>query len=173
MATPDPTPKMVALFERQTAEHIQRVRRCLLIMAEATEHGDELRARAEVHDASKYDPEERIPYIWMTEYHRCRRKGKPIAYPHGMESRLRTAIEHHATTNRHHPDSHADPNDMTEVDLIEMVCDWTAMAQEFDQAGGSARKWADMTIGRRVHFNEEKRRFIYEMIDLLDAKLNA
>ncbi len=58
-----------------------------------------------------------------------------------MEDSVRSAIEHHVTTNRHHPDFHADPNDMSDVDLIEMVCDWTAMAQEFEQDGGSARGW--------------------------------
>lgn len=45
------------------------------------------------------------------------------------------------------------------------------MAQEFDQNGGSARGWADQTIGNRVPFNDDKRQFIYEMIDLLDSKL--
>ena len=44
---------------------------------------------------------------------------------------------------------------MSEVDLIEMVCDWTAMAQEFDQDNGSARGWADKTIGSRISFNGE------------------
>jgi hypothetical protein len=62
---------------------------------------------------------------------------------------------------------------MSDVDLIEMVCDWTAMSQEFNQDGGSARGWADKTIGHRVAFNADKRRFIYEVIDLLDQQLEA
>ncbi len=90
-----------------------------------------------------------------------------------MLARVQAAIDHHMSVNRHHPDFHADPNDMSDVDLIEMVCDWTAMSQEFDQNGGSARAWADKTIGTRIHFNEEKRRFVYDMIELLDAKLTA
>ena len=48
-----------------------------------------------------------------------------------------------------------------------------AQSQEFGQDGGSARGWADKTIGSRVYFNDDKRRFIYEMIDLLDSKLGA
>jgi hypothetical protein len=40
-------------------------------------------------------------------------------------------INHHVTTTRQHPEFHANPNDMTDVDLIEMVYNWTAMAQEF------------------------------------------
>ena len=134
-----PTHEMVAFYERRTEGHIERVRRCLTVMASATEYADELNERARLHDASKYGPEERIPYIWLTEFHRCRRAGEPFTYPDGMEERVRAAIEHHMAVNRHHPDFHADPNDMSDVDLIEMVCDWTAMSQEFDQDGGSAR----------------------------------
>lgn len=86
---------------------------------------------------------------------------------------MKKAIHHHVTSNRHHPDSHANPNDMSDVDLIEMVCDWTAMAQEFGQDGGSARGWADKTVGKRVAFNEEKRRFIYRVIEELDKQIAA
>lgn len=164
---------MVAFYERRTKEHIDRVRRCLSVLAAVTEYADELNERAKVHDASKFSPEERIPYIWLTEFHRCRRSGEPFEYPDGMEDQVRAAIDHHMSTNRHHPDFHADPNDMSDVDLIEMVCDWTAMSQEFDQDGGSARGWADKTVGSRVKFNQEKSRFIYAMVDLLDSELST
>lgn len=172
MTTSEPTPEMVAFFERRTNEHIARVRRCLAIMVTMTRYGDELSERAMRHDASKFGPEERTPYIWLTEFHRCRRNGETFEYPKGMEDRVRTAIHHHMTTNRHHPDFHADPNDMTDVDLIEMVCDWTAMSQEFVQDGGSARGWADKTISH-LQLNETRRNFVYAMIDLLVSKLKS
>lgn len=164
---------MVAFFERRTAEHIDRVRRCLAVMAEATDHAEALMARARVHDASKFGPEERVPYIWLTEFHRCRQRGEPFAYPDGMTRRVRAAIDHHLAVNRHHPEFHADPNDMSDVDLIEMVCDWTAMAQEIDGDGSSARGWADQTIGTTFRFDAARRRFVYAMIDRLDARLAA
>ena len=36
-----PTPEMIAFYERRTQEHIERVRRCLAVMAEvvAASHG--------------------------------------------------------------------------------------------------------------------------------------
>jgi Family of unknown function (DUF5662) len=169
----EPTSDMVAFYASRTKEHIDRVRRCLTIMASATKYSAELNERALVHDASKFGPEERVPYIWLTEYHRCRRTGESFTYPEGMDQQVRDAIAHHMSVNRHHPEFHADPNDMTEVDLIEMVCDWTAMSQEFDQNGGSARAWADKTIGHRVKFNDDKRQFVYDMIDLLDSKFRV
>jgi hypothetical protein len=164
---------MVAFYERRTSEHIERVRQCLAVMASVTAYGPELYERARLHDASKFSPEERILYIWLTEFHRCRRAGEPFSYPDGMEDHVRAATDHHMSTNRHHPDFHADPNDMTDVDIIEMVCDWTAMSQEFGQDGGSARGWADKTIGKRLHLNEDRRRFVYSMIELLDSILNS
>jgi hypothetical protein len=164
---------MLAFYERRTNEHIERVRRCLAFLAQVTDCGEELNKRARVHDASKFGPAERVPYVWLTEYHRCRRSGEPFEYPEGVPEAVKLAVHHHVTTNRHHPEFHADPNAMSDVDLIEMVCDWTAMAQEFGQDGGSARGWADRTVGKRVAFNEEKRRFIYQMIEELDRQLAA
>ena len=167
----EPTPEMVAFFQRRTNEHIERVRRCLTFLAKVTNYSEELLERAKIHDASKFGTEERIPYIWLSEYHRCRRNGESFEYPEGMAEKVQRAIHHHVTSNRHHPEFHADPNQMSDVDLIEMVCDWTAMAQEFGQDGGSARGWADKTIGKRVAFNADKRRFIYQMIEELDRQI--
>ena len=91
-----------------------------------------------------------------------------------MEDLVRSAIDHHVTTNRHHPEFHADPNDMTDVDVIEMVCDWTAMSQEFGQDGVEVLvDEANKTIGNRLHLNEERKQFVYAMIDLLDSQLNT
>jgi hypothetical protein len=169
----EPTPEMYAFYVRRTNEHIERVRRCLSLLAKVTGYGEELVERAKAHDASKFGPDERVPYVWLTEYYRCRKAGEPFQYPEGVEERVRLAIRHHVTTNRHHPEFHADPSDMSEVDLIEMVCDWTAMAQEFGQDAGSARGWADKTIGKRVAFDAQRRRFIYQMIEELDKQIAA
>jgi len=138
-------------------------------MADETSYADELRERAAIHDESKFSDAEREPYTWLTEYHRYRRNHEPFTYPSGVEDRVRLAIKHHVTTNRHHPDFHPDPNVMSDVDLIEMVCDWTAMSMEFGQDEGSARGWGDKTIGRRVHLSPERSAFVYETIDRLDS----
>jgi hypothetical protein len=169
----EPTPEMLAFYERRTNEHVQRVYRCLTLLADITDYGEELIERARIHDASKFSPEERIPYVWLTEYHRCKRNGEPFTYPEGMEERVTLAIRHHVSSNRHHPEFHANANDMSDVDLIEMVCDWTAMAQEFGEEGGSARGWADKVIGKRVAFNAERTRFIYQIIEALDRQIAA
>ena len=162
---------MIAFYEQRTIAHIERVANCLGALERVTDYGDQLSERARVHDASKFDPEERVPYIWLTEFYRSKRDHESFAYPEGMQQRVLAAIAHHMSNNRHHPEFHSDPNQMTEVDLIEMVCDWTAMAQEFNQCGGSARGWADKTVGTRVAFDSQRTEFIYRMIDLLDQQL--
>ncbi|MCP4604443.1 MAG: hypothetical protein GY847_28630 [Proteobacteria bacterium] len=162
---------MIKFYERRTNEHIGLVRKCLTLLVVVTEPGEELIDRGKTHDASKFDSDERIPYVWLTEYHRCRRNGESFEYPAGVEEKVKQAVKHHVTSNRHHSRFHSDPNEMSDIDLIEMVCDWTAMAQEFSQDGGSARGWADKTIGKRVAFNAEKREFIYKIIEELDRQI--
>lgn len=57
---------------------------------------------------------------------------------------------------------------MTEIDLIEMTCDWTAMAQELNQDNHSARGWATKVVGDKINLNSEKSLFLYNTITLLD-----
>lgn len=167
----EPTREMFSFFESRTKEHIGRVAKCLELLAEAVMYPEELRQRAKTHDASKFETEERTPYIWLTEFHRCRSAGEVFKYPLGMEAKVKEAVKHHVTSNRHHYEFHQDPNAMSEVDLIEMVCDWTAMAQEFNQNGGSSKGWASEIIGKRVIFNIEKQQFIYKVIEKLDREV--
>lgn len=164
----DPTPEMAQNYEDRTARHIGLVAQNLQKAAQFSEHGPELIERAQVHDASKYGPEEKIPYIWLTEFHYCKNNGLPFEYPPGIEEQVKKATWHHISTNTHHPEAHESPADMGEADLIEMVCDWTAMAQELGQNDGSARGWADKNVGTKWAFTEPQIDFIYSTIDSLD-----
>jgi hypothetical protein len=46
------------------------------------------------------------------------------------------------------------------------------MAQEFGEAGGSARGWADRTVGVRHVFDATRKAFIYRVIDELDRAVS-
>ncbi len=161
-----PTDAMIKFFEKRTKEHINRVGKYLKILYDKTDLGSELLNRAKIHDASKYGPIERIPYIWNTEHHRCRRDDEQFEYPPGMKERVNEATKHHITTNRHHPEFHDSPGDMTDIDVAEMVADWAAMAEELGE--GSPRGWADKTIGKRWQFPEDKIKLIYDYIKLVE-----
>jgi len=43
------------------------------------------------------------------------------------------------------------------------------MAQEFNEDNGIAHSWTDKTIGHELQLNRDRRNFVYEMIELIDA----
>lgn len=166
---PQPTDEMIANFEKRTRKHIKFVADNLYkIYCKTNEYdGDELLYRADIHDDSKYGVVERIPYIWLTEFHRCRNNNIPFKYPPGVEAAVQDATRHHILSNRHHPEYHADPTDMSDIDIIEMVCDWGAMSREL---GDSLVGWADKNVGTKWEFSEPQVELIYKIIDLLGIK---
>jgi len=166
----EPTQKMVQFFEKRTKEHIDRVVANMKLVADHSDYNsDKIMARAKKHDKSKYGNVERPAYIWLTEYHRCNNDGIDFEYPEGMQAKVKDACLHHINVNKHHPEAHGNPNAMSEIDIIEMVADWTAMSQELEQDGGSAKGWADKNVGRKWKFNDEKKRLIYHIIGIIDA----
>lgn len=173
---PEPTLEMVAHFDRRTREHIARVRQCLKIVGESwrfSYYADVLEHRGSRHDASKFGDEERIGFTWITEFHRCRQAGIPFAYPAGVQELIPAAVDHHYSVNRHHPEFYSDfhhgtVDSMSVIDLIEMVCDWTAMAMELGESGGSARGWADKVVGSKYKFADDRKTVIYDVIGVLE-----
>jgi len=164
-----PTPEMVKNYETRTAKHIGLVAKNLQKLAKGRDNSEELLSRAESHDKSKYGKEERLPYIWLTEFHRCKNSGIDFKYPPGIQEQVRKATWHHISTNTHHPEAHKSPSAMRELDLIEMVCDWTAMSQELGQNNGSAKEWADKNVGTKWEFTPEQKEIIYSTIEELDS----
>lgn len=161
-----PTEAMVRNFEKRTQEHIDRVAKYLKHFYKVTDLGDELLERAKSHDKSKYGPEERGPYIWITEFYRCKNNGEPFEYPPGVQEQTKQASHHHVTTNRHHPEFHESPKDMSTIDIFEMVADWAAMAEELGE--GSPRGWADKNIGSRWEFTDDQIANIYGAIEEIE-----
>jgi hypothetical protein len=166
---PDPTPAMVRNYEKRTKMHIDLVGQNLKKLHQMTDWGDELLQRASVHDRSKYGPVEKLPYIWLTEFHRCKNGGLDFEYPPGVEEKVQEASLHHITTNRHHPEFHSSPDAMSDIDVVEMVCDWTAMAQELGENDGSARGWADKNVNKKWQFSEPQVQLIYDTIGQLES----
>ncbi len=162
-----PTKAMVDYFEERTAKHIQRTANNLDVIIKAFPDLDkmDLEKRKTSHDASKYGDEEREPYIWNTEFHRMKNQGKEFAYPAGMEDKVKAATKHHITMNRHHPEAHKAPSDMSDEDIAEMVADWAAMSQEL---GTGLKSWADEKIGKKWKFTKEQSELIYRLIDIFE-----
>lgn len=154
-----PTNEMVSFFKERTKTHIKYVyENCRLLAARYPE----LIYRGKLHDISKYGEYEYIPYIWMTWKYKMKNDGKVFEYPSNtLETSVEMAVDHHYKSNRHHPEFHENSNDMTEIDIAEMVCDWYAMSMEF---GDDVKKWANKSI-KRYRFNDDNAKLIYQFIE--------
>jgi hypothetical protein len=108
-----------------TLEHISKVREFLNDFVWRLLH------RADNHDRSKLENTEK-PYFdeWTP-------KLSGVTYGsqeyRDMLKKMKPAIDHHQSHNRHHPEYHENGiTDMTLVDLVEMLCDWKAATMRHD-----------------------------------------
>lgn len=103
----------------QTISHIEKVRELLCMVEE------ELRERGLNHDKTKI---EGVELELFTEY---TPKLKDCTYMSDEYKEylngLKPALDHHYSVYRHHPEHFPNGvNDMTLIDLLEMICDWKA-----------------------------------------------
>ncbi|EAS02911.1 hypothetical protein TTHERM_00492640 (macronuclear) [Tetrahymena thermophila SB210] len=163
------TEEMVNYFNIRTAEHINRVKNNMILM-EGYQNLDiqSLIKRGEIHDQSKLAEPERQGYIWLTWWHYCKKQGINFDYPEGAQDLVQLSVDHHLKSNLHHPECHQKSNDMSWLDIVEMVCDWTAMSQEYNQ--GSCLSYVQQNI-QKWHFNEQKTKDIFDTISEIDKRL--
>ena len=103
----------------ETLTHITQVRKLLSKILVELVH------RAEAHDATKLAPPELPVFVAYTPKLATTAYDSP-AYRQCLQE-MRPALEHHYAANRHHPEHFPNGiNDMTLLDLIEMLCDWQA-----------------------------------------------
>lgn len=107
---------------QDTLDHISKVQGHLLDVEL------DLRLRMRIHDASKLQSPEKEVFDSVTP------KLKALTY--GSDeykaalAEMGDALKHHYEHNSHHPEHFIDGvNDMTLVDIIEMLCDWKAASE--------------------------------------------
>ena len=72
---------------------------------------------------------------------------------------LNTALQHHYAYNRHHPEHFSKGiNDMTLVDIVEMLCDWKAASMR--QHDGNLLKSIEINATRFGYDDQLKQIFI-------------
>lgn len=121
-----------------TWEHIHRVQYYMKRLIES------LHLRAHLHDQSKLRTPEKELLDVATPLLKDLTYGSP-EYKNSL-AYMSDGIKHHYEHNRHHPQYHdAGINDMTLVDLVEMVCDWTAARER----GKNNEFLAGMEINRQ------------------------
>ena len=87
----------------------------------------EIMRRAFVHDISK---------ISKYEFHTADAFDKFNKHTHNrhhvFSDKERLFLEEHWRNNRHHPEHWENINDMSDMDIAEMVCDWHSRSVEFE-----------------------------------------
>lgn len=122
-----------------TMRHIEKVRNYLNLII------SNLMIRSERHDQSKLEsPEVEL----FTEY-----TPKLAACTYGSEEynkfkkEMGVALDHHYARNSHHPEHHKNGiNDMTLLDLIEMLVDWKAASERHND--GNIKKSIEINGSR-------------------------
>ena len=124
---------------KQVVKHQQAVQELLYGMI------TELERRARTHDQTKLEsPEQEIFAESGAELSKM-----PYGSPAYLENlkRLQPALDHHYSKNRHHPQHWPDGiNDMTLLDLCEMLCDWKASTAR--NKDGNIRKSIEINTDR-------------------------
>lgn len=161
------TEEMERLFIARLNLHRDLVRNNLILMAGYSNLSFELLFdRAEQHDISKFKHPERIAYLYITwKYHH-----NISSYPESINKQIEHGWLHHIQNNRHHPEAHQNINKMTELDIVEMVCDWTAIAQENDGNNSSCMSWAMENIDKKWCFSSVLKSHIFAAIYELDMR---
>jgi len=109
-------------FLTDTILHISEVQENLEIIA------GELRQRGFAHDRTKLQQLEFDGFVSTREKFKKANYGSP-EYQECVEL-TKPAVEHHYANNRHHTGYHKNGiNDMTFIDIIEMIADWRAAAR--------------------------------------------
>ena len=144
----------------ETIKHIENVRRYIRILT------DMLTTRGVKHDASKLDsPEleyfmEATPKLAETTY-------GSEEYEESLRS-ISSALEHHYANNRHHPEHF--PNgieDMTLVDIVELICDWKASSLRHHD--GNLLKSIELNA-QRFGYDEQLKKIFINTAKLIDEE---
>jgi hypothetical protein len=137
--------------------HIDLVRGACLLLGERLmsqgrqEFGRILIARGFEHDVSKFSG---IEWDYL-------HAGRDVP-----KEQLDLAVRQHVRTNTHHPEYWGGIENMPEIAVAEMVCDWYARGQEF---GTSLRDWINTQATDRFKIDrkEEYSRWIDKYVGLL------
>lgn len=86
----------------------------------------DLLKRAQVHDDSKFEIEE------TEQLQKLLDKNDGMTNPkYLIQEQEKECIRLHWKNNRHHPEHFENVEDMTELDIMEMVCDWYARQEQY------------------------------------------
>ena len=122
-----------------TFRHIERVRNLLNICVK------ELLDRGEKHDQSKLEhPEVALFTEYTPKLKDCTYNSEEYK---GYLKAMKPALDHHYAKNSHHPEFFKSGiDDMSLIDILEMLCDWKAASERNND--GNIRKSIEINADR-------------------------
>ena len=175
---------MKDFFEERTDAHIKRVQKYADKVANHFKDLWELGDIVDNHDDSKFLEPEYTPYLYITWSYKCKREGVDFEFPENIKEKMHKATTHHVLNNKHHPEYWCELTDvisktnrdsthikidgtkMPDLYIAEMVCDWSAMSEEYGEKDGPY-KWANDNINKRWMFSNRQVKLIYNIMDFL------
>jgi len=141
----------VAECKVETIKHIEMVRKYLRIITDA------LTTRGVKHDSTKLESPEAEVFAEYTPRLAVSTYGSD-EYNNSLKE-MSVALNHHYAANRHHPEHFSKGiDDMTLVDIVEMLCDWKAASLR--QNDGNLLKSIEINAQRFGYDDQLKRIFI-------------
>jgi hypothetical protein len=182
-----PNLEMIKWFMHRTLNHIESVQKNLSTCAKLG-FIDEIRSKeiAANHDLTKFNSDIFFPYILITWKYKCDYEGIGFELDDDDKISTRCATFVHTISEEHHPeywDSSAsyetinidnrdkpsgrivDSSKMPDERIIEMICDWAAVAEE---RGNSIKQWFDANNNKRWKFSGHQIKLINKLIGVFE-----
>jgi len=179
-----PTKEMLEFHNKRTQAHIALVNSLYEALKQRIP-GLPSEWDLSLHDKDKFEEPLLTPYVFISwKYH-----NPAYQMSEAQQEKCNAATLKHITENLHHPEAWDATNaSINEVDrdvppegsidamampsqyLVEMVCDWAAVAWEREKK--SPREWAKKNIGIRWSFTQMQERKIYMLISILELILS-
>lgn len=159
--------KKLASMAEDTINHKKLVLdNCYLLFKYLVENnklqlGIDLLKRGATHDNSKFEASEFSGLAKILKGKDCFTNADYKLTPDEIK-----AIENHWKKNRHHPEYFSYSSEMSELDMIEMVCDWFARSRQY------GTEFIPFVIERqknRFHFEDKQFQFILEYCYLIEG----
>lgn len=182
-----PTQEMLDHFEKRTRDHIARFKsnidRFIAVNPEFSSIVFDI--TVENHDISKFIEPEFTPYVFISWSYKMRDEGKEFVVSDEMKKHMFEATFHHIVNNRHHPEAWDEnfneeklnslnrdglPKEMVDATkmpkwaIIQMVCDWVAIAQERENSS-DVTEWMKKNVNKRWKFTDKQVEFIEYVVN--------
>lgn len=134
-----------------TWKHIHRVQE---LMNKCIQN---LMNRAHQHDQTKLSSPEVELFAEYTDKLAASEYNSP-EYKEGLE-KIKPALDHHYARNSHHPQHHKNGiDDMTILDVVEMLCDWKASSERHDTGN----------INKSIEINADRFNMSPQLVKILE-----